>query len=735
MPASELLQLAKAGRYDEFETRCLELIESGQLVLAQLRLALEQLVAAGQGERAATLVPMVFDAIDPGRDLQAALALARMALTAAPDSADLRRVTIDLYRRVYGAVPGFAALLEASGLAGGRPVRSALNLLDLCLTLQPGDTLISRSDGRVAEVTDIDRAHGLFTLRRAGRVTTLPAPEVAREYDRVAPEDFRVLRQLRPERLGALIRDDPVALVIGLIHAHGGHIDADLLKHELTPKYIESKEWPAWWSKARTLLKRSPHVVVEGRSPMILSHSAVGRTLEEDSWGAFEAQSDPVEWLATVEGYLREKASRKEAPDAELMQRFHDRLAADAAAARARRPAGALASALVIGRLREKGLPATEETAGLAVAILKESPEPAAVLAALKSDVLRTRGLQALQAARPADWSEHVVAWLLAAPAALLDDLAASALEAGRADAIQSFIDSGLADPAHHPELLYWLWKGPKQAAQLRLPPDADLLRLILDTLSSLGRTVTAEKAVVKEFRQRMKAALALRDFDKVRRCLAECSPAAAITVRRQLQRLEGLGQVVQWRLVELMRAAHPQLWLEPVAPVARWEDEETIWTTAAGIARRTAERDELMNVKMPENAKRIGEAASYGDLSENSEYRFALEERDLLRARLASINDELARARPLEPHDVPLDHAGIGSRVTLRRVADGAETVMTFLGTFDTDVERGVYNYQAPVAKRIMGRRVGERVQLTIDGREVEFEIAALTSGVEQPQ
>jgi hypothetical protein len=189
MPASELLQLAKAGRYDEFETRCLELIESGQLVLAQLRLALEQLVAAGQGERAATLVPMVFDAIDPGRDLQAALALARMALTAAPDSADLRRVTIDLYRRVYGAVPGFAALLEASGLAGGRPVRSALNLLDLCLTLQPGDTLISRSDGRVAEVTDIDRAHGLFTLRRAGRVTTLPAPEVAREYDRVAPDD------------------------------------------------------------------------------------------------------------------------------------------------------------------------------------------------------------------------------------------------------------------------------------------------------------------------------------------------------------------------------------------------------------------------------------------------------------------------------------------------------------------------------------------------------------------
>ncbi len=149
MPGSELLSLAKAGRYDEFETRCLELIEGGQLVLAQLAGALEQLAADGQGARAATLVPLVFDGIDPASDPPAALGLARTALTAAPESEPLRRITIDLYRRVHGAEPGFDALLAASGLAGGRPVRSALNLLDLCLTLKAGDTLLSRTDDRV----------------------------------------------------------------------------------------------------------------------------------------------------------------------------------------------------------------------------------------------------------------------------------------------------------------------------------------------------------------------------------------------------------------------------------------------------------------------------------------------------------------------------------------------------------------------------------------------------------
>ena len=133
----------------------------------------------------------------------------------------------------------------------------------------------------------------------------------------------------------------------------------------------------------------------------------------------------------------------------------------------------------------------------------------------------------------------------------------------------------------------------------------------------------------------------------------------------------------------------------------------------------------------MRENAKRIGEAASHGDLSENSEYRFALEERDLLRARLAQINTELAKARTLEPHQVPTDRVGVGSRVTLRNLTDGAERVMTFLGPFDVDVDRGVYNYLAPVAQKLMGTAVGRRVTLTIDGRDVEFEVVTVASGL----
>jgi transcription elongation factor GreA len=731
MPVSELLEIAQVCGYEDFEAQCLELLEKGQLSLPQLVEPFEHFEHSGQAERLATFMQMVFDSIPPQSDPQTALTLVRTALIGSPGNEELRRITVDLFRSLYGQVPGFDVILGASGLAAGRPVRNALKVLDLCLPLQPGDTLLSHMDDRVAEVTDIDRQKGLFTLRREGRVTTIPVTEVAREYERIAADDFRALR-LRPAQLAKLIEDDPLAVVIGLIHAHGKQIDADLLKHELVPKHIEPKEWSRWWTRARGLLKRSPHVLIEGRSPMILKHHAAGKTLEEETWEALQIQNNPTDWLGTIEGYLREKTSRKEPADAALLRRVHEHVVSHAAAVRTRRPAEALTCGLVIARLAKKGLPATEESRGLAETLLRDAPDPSLWLRDIEHEDLRERGLDLLRAARPGDWVHYAVAWLRTAPAGLLDKLASALVDAGQADPVQTFIDYGLADPVRHPELMYWLWRSVTRKDALRLPPDDELFRMILETLSALGRTLVAEPEVVKAFRQRMRGALALRDYGRVRQCLERASEAAAITLRRQLERVEGLGENAPARMLDLLHDVHPHLWAVQRREIPPWGDRETIWCTAAGLARRTAERDELLNVKMPENAKRIGEAAQHGDLSENSEYKFALEERDLLRARVAQINDELSRARTLSHHDVPAEHVGIGSCVTLRRTRDRAARVMTFLGPFETDVDRGIFSYLAPFSQKLMGLRVGDRVTVTLDDVDTEYELVAMANALE---
>lgn len=133
----------------------------------------------------------------------------------------------------------------------------------------------------------------------------------------------------------------------------------------------------------------------------------------------------------------------------------------------------------------------------------------------------------------------------------------------------------------------------------------------------------------------------------------------------------------------------------------------------------------------MPANAKQIGLAAEQGDLRENADWTAAIEERDMLVARVRKINAELAMARILERSDIPRDSVGIGSKVTMRRVADSAEYELTFLGPWDSNPEQKVYSYTTKLAQSVMGLAVGERVELDFEDGPQEYEIVGLSPAV----
>jgi transcription elongation factor GreA len=731
MPVSKLLQLVRDNDLEGFETCCLEALESGSLQLAELVAPFEELERQSQAERAATLGQMVLENTDPQSDAAAALKIARIVLLGDPQNEELRGQVVALYRQMYGDQPGFAALLELSGLPAGRPVRNALRLIDVCLSLRPGDALISRTEGVVVEVLDVDFEHGLVMLRHPQRPKTVTPLELSREYERAAPDDFRVLRALRPERLAELLGSDPVAVVIGLIHAHGEAIGQDVLRGELVPKYLSANEWSKWWARAKTELQRCPHVIIEGRTPVRLRYTEEVWTFEDATWETFASQAGPAEWLATLEGYLREKKKHKREPHVGLLARCRAHVDRHRESIREPRPSEALACALVSARIDEVADGLGESANELALAMLRDRADPAELIAGLEHETLWNRALRALADARPGQVALCAAELVPQAPAALLDQLVALACGAEIIALVQAHLDTSLADPVDYPEIIYWLWKGPNIETALRLPADDDLFALIVQTLSALGRTLNPGPDVTKRFRGRMRTAIALHGYARAAACLRRVTADRAVTLRTQLERLDGIGDNARLKLLGLLREVHPEVFVVERRRLQTWEDPDVLWNTAAGIQRKTEERDHLVNVTMRENAKRIGEAASHGDLSENSEYKFALEERDFLRARLAQMNRDLGLADAIEAHRVPIGHVGVGSRVTLRDLADNSTSVMTFLGPFDTDVEQGIYNYKAPLSQALMGLHPGDRTALTLDGCARELEVIEITSGL----
>jgi transcription elongation factor GreA len=158
---------------------------------------------------------------------------------------------------------------------------------------------------------------------------------------------------------------------------------------------------------------------------------------------------------------------------------------------------------------------------------------------------------------------------------------------------------------------------------------------------------------------------------------------------------------------------------------------DDVLFVTREGLSRKQQEIDHHVNVKMRENAKAIGRAAEHGDLSENAEYKFALEERDLLRARLAQMNAEVEAAELITPEEVPVEHVGIGTKAIFKRVRDGEPYELSFLGPWEADAEKGRLNYRAPLAQAVLGKRIGDTIEFDHTGAAGTYEIVALENAL----
>ena len=158
------------------------------------------------------------------------------------------------------------------------------------------------------------------------------------------------------------------------------------------------------------------------------------------------------------------------------------------------------------------------------------------------------------------------------------------------------------------------------------------------------------------------------------------------------------------------------------------WEGA-TIWTTKAGLRRRSAELKELREVKIPENQDAIGRAASYGDLSENSEWEAAIEEQRNLTARAMEIEEELRETDLIEDAAIIEDTVCPGTRVLYREVESGKESTVLILGPWDSDqvLDTQVISYRAPLAQGLLGLELGEKSTVKLPGGEVDLEIVTI--------
>jgi transcription elongation factor GreA len=143
---------------------------------------------------------------------------------------------------------------------------------------------------------------------------------------------------------------------------------------------------------------------------------------------------------------------------------------------------------------------------------------------------------------------------------------------------------------------------------------------------------------------------------------------------------------------------------------------------TRAGYERLKEELDRLKRVERPSITRAIAEARAHGDLSENAEYHAAREKQSFVEGRIADLEGKVGAAEVIEP-PTGGDRITFASTVRLEDES-GKEVRYRIVGSDEADPPRGRISVLAPLARTLIGKRVGESVTAQLPGGTKSFEI-----------
>jgi len=154
---------------------------------------------------------------------------------------------------------------------------------------------------------------------------------------------------------------------------------------------------------------------------------------------------------------------------------------------------------------------------------------------------------------------------------------------------------------------------------------------------------------------------------------------------------------------------------------------EKVFPMTQAGKEKLVQEIEYLKSVKRKEVVERIKIARSFGDLSENSEYDSAKEEQAFVEGRITTLENMVRNAKIIAEVAMASDSVTLGSSVTFIELPDGDEETYSIVGSAEADPFEGKISNDSPIARSLLGKKVGDQVSVQTPGGEMSVRITSI--------
>jgi transcription elongation factor GreA len=584
-------------------------------------------------------------------------------------------------------------------------------------TLKPGTFCLHKSWG-FGRVSEWNLLLNQIVIDFSGKKShPMQAQYAAENVTPLTPEHFLARKATDLAAIKNLAKENPPALVQNILESLDGKATAQQIGEWLIGDVFTETEWKRWWESTKKALKASGLFSVPAKKNEAIQMRGEGVSQTDELLEAFNRARQPKEQIAALEQITKSHQQFKEHQLQPVIATIENMTV------RNQRMHPEFAFELVIARddllAPNPSLHSTHVGLTLSKLILEEEHRLLSILPKLPA-AKEKKILQALPSALGPSWTDRALHLMQESHGRMVAQIPRILNEAGKHEELRMTLERSIREHSATSEMLAWLCSDRENWSELITP---DLLGAILAALereqhNAPGRASKLHRAVVED-RQ------LLGDIFK------NCDVALARDAMRRLQLSPLFDELTKRSLLARIVKVYPDLesMITGAQPASREEKAAPLIVSWSSLEKRKAEYEELVKVKIPENSKEIALARSYGDLSENFEFKAAKQMQSVLMRRKAELEQMLHSARGTSFENADTSRVSIGTIVTLRDLGTNKEETYTILGAWDGDPDRHIISYQTAIGQALLGHEIGETVSPNTEDGSAEFTIVSILS------
>lgn len=591
----------------------------------------------------------------------------------------------------------------------------------------PGNYCLHRAWG-FGKIVDYDEAQDRLIIDfEEGKKGHAMAPAFCVDkLDILMPEDILVRSRTEPDLINEMIKKQPADLICEIIDATESKAMATSELERSLARVIGPVKYKKWWTATKKILAKDPRIGVplKKTDPYIYRDEPVKP--EDEILEQFHATKNPKQKIELGEKLyaLSENISviREELP--EILAELTDAIANAKSLSQADRLHGVWVRNNLARDLHED----VEALEPSSASILDSTSDYSQLAEDLPAQYYK-RYLDLISRTYPDKWKQMIEDLLRNSSGKFTSECINFMLENDMEDRISYCLDRWLKEQTIKGPLLFWVVKNRASKKYSSIINPLVTPRL----LAAMFYAIDYEALQNASTRRIPLADLLSDDTELIPDLLADANVETARDLAQTLLLNQGFEDLTKKSLLARFIKQFPTVQSLLEGESAAAAEEEALIVSQESFNAAKEEYEGLIHEKIPENKEAIAIAREHGDLKENSEYKMARQDQDILLSRKNELEVDLSRARVTDFTDAPNDMVGIGSVVELKEGSTGKIHRYSILGAWDSDPDNKVLSYKTPLAQALLGKEEGATVTTNIGGNQEEWTVLNLSRWVDR--